>query len=348
MNKPIPRHILENTLKRASVIWIYPEDMNHLFTIESGKFIGPYGNWDTGNRLVTSTIIFKGFKQRLEGADWKSTKFYKHYRQSEDRLKNWDEMLKDIMTYGYTHRPINDIVDNYMSILIGRNGHMFIYNGIHRFCCCMLSPIRQKVPVKVILCHIQWRNFRNSCSSFKGTQGRIYSQLPHPDLEQIPFHFDSTRSDLIAKHSNFPGGTLIDIGAHWGTTSYILAQHGFDVTSIEKDKNHFLKMQKVSKLPGKPFKPLHADFLEIPQKANTLVMLNIAHHFTPDPERFLTFLRKSSFSEVFYQAHAVQNKWTKFVIPRKYLRQIMNVTDMKKANMLIEIGGRKLWHLTKV
>ena len=339
-------------LENVPVIWVHPEELNISYGLNWNIPIDLSGDWDLNSNSFKENMVYRSFKQRLEGTDWKDTEFYKFYSRQPNwhglgKLKYWNSMLQDIVTNGYTHIPIKNPIDNYMSILIGRSGQMFLYNGIHRWSCCLLSSIKKKIPVKVLARHTRWQEFKDSCIRFQKSIGRLYSQLPHSDLRSIPFHFDSKRSNIIAKHSLFPKGTVTDIGARFGTVSYELAQYGFKVTAIEKVKSIFAFMERVSKFPGDSFLPINADFTTLTDKANTLVMLNIAHHFTPDPKEFLAFLARSKYSEIFYQAHAIDNKWTAYITPEDYLKTIMETTKMSNAKELLEIGGRKLWHLTR-
>ncbi len=339
-------------LEKAPIIWVYPEELDYVHTLDRSVPISLSGDWDLHGKPFTKCMIYESFKHRLEGSKWEDTRFYKHYNRQPNwygltQLDYWDSMLQDIVINGYTHKPIKDHIDNYMSILIGRNGRMVIYNGIHRYACCLLSPAIQKIPVKVLARHSQWQEFKDSCIEFQKNIGKLYSQLPHPDLESIPFHYNSERTDLIAKHSLFPKGTITDIGARFGITSYGLAQNGFKVKAIEKVKEIFTFMEKISKFPGKSFTPINADFATLTDEADTLVMLNIAHHFTPNMTRFLQFLERSSYKEIFYQAHALDNKWTAYITPKEYLKLIVKATKMSKTSELTEIGGRKLWHLTR-
>lgn len=346
---------LTSILKNAPVIWVYPEDLDNMHQVEPDKLVDPSSNWDINNRKFSSNIVFNGFKRHLEGSAWSDTEFYAfHIRKYGEnwlglkKFDRWDDMIKDIVSYGYTHRSIKDPIDNYMSIFIGRNGRMYIYNGIHRYCCCLLSPIRQKIPVKVLMRHTQWQEFKSSCIKYQKRVGKLYSQLPHPDLESIPYHFNNDRADIIAKNSLFSAGTtLTDIGSHWGTVSSVLTQHGFDVTSIEKVSAHFSKLKKLSQLSDRTFTAINGDFINYKDKANILVMLNIAHHFTPDPKELFKFLSNHKYSEIFYQSHSITDKWAKVISPREYLRMIMDASDMHNAFEIHNISGRKLWHLTR-
>lgn len=339
-------------LKDAPVIYVNPTDIVSKHSLNKDKFTTD-GNWDTLGDTIYSGFIYNAFEARLDGAEWEDTEFFK--RQSGlgkrwlNKLPLWDLMLDDIVNNGYNQRKNRNKIDEYISILIGRNGHMFIYNGIHRLVCCLLSDEVDKIPVKVLLRHSEWEKFKDSCIDYANRRNGLYAQLPHPDLESIPFNHSNNRAELVADASNFPNGSVLDIGAHWGTTSYVLAQKGFNVTAVEKSKNHFNKLKKISMFPGKSFTAKHQDFTIEPLATNTLVMLNIAHHFIIDKvkrNRFMNWLNDSSFAEIFYQAHGEDSKWAPYMTPEEMLNKIMDTSGMKEYSMLKDFNGRKLYHLT--
>lgn len=342
-----------NNLKDTPVIYINPIDAANFHSLNKYKNIENQKNWDKLGRSILNSIIFESFQSYLNGADWESTKLYK-FRSKRNRCFSkfhyWHKMLHDIVSNGYTFRPYKrDPIDEYMSILIGRNGHMFLYNGIHRFCCCLLSEKTKKIPVKVIYRHPEWESFRNKCIKYQNKRGELYCQLPHPDLEHIPFAWTNERADLISENSNYPSGNLIDAGSHWGTVSYVLAQKGFDVTAVENSKPAFSMLKKVSNFPGKKFSILKSDLLSLKDPIDTLVILNIAHHFTTSEDRikkFVQFLNNLKTKEIFYQAHGDRSKWTKYITPVDYLNLIMSASKMTKFKKLKTFGERTLYHLT--
>lgn len=339
-------------LKDAPVIYVKPIDIANQHSLDKHSF-DLNGDWDILGRTVYKSFIFKSFAQRLKGEPWESTTLYKRKKRLGKRwlrkLPIWDSMLNDIVTNGYTQQPNSEPIDEYISILIGRDGHMFIYNGIHRLVCCLLSKKVDKIPVKVLLRHTEWAKFKRSCEAYAKRRGGLYAQLPHPDLESIPFNHTNERAELIAENSNFPGGTVVDIGSHWGTTSYILAQHGFKVTAIERSKNHFNRLTKISKFPGKTFDRMRGDFTIYDFNIDTLVMLNIAHHFIIDKQKresFRKFLLANDNREIFYQAHGEDSKWAPYMSPDEMLSFIMSNSRKYNYVMLKDFNGRKLYHLT--
>lgn len=339
-------------LKNVPVIYVKPSDISNQHSLNKKDF-DLSGDWDNLNNTIYKGFIYKSFAQRLKGAEWESTILFKRRKRLGKRwtrkLSIWDSMLNDIVTNGYTQRPNDEPIDEYISILIGRDGHMFIYNGIHRLVCCLLSDKVNKIPVKVLLRHTQWAHFKQQCEDYADRRNGLYAQLPHPDLESIPYNWTNERAELIAANSNFPSGTVVDLGSHWGTTSYILSQHGFKVTAIEKAKNHYMKLSKISKFPGKSFKPMRDNFVYLDFDVDTFVMLNIAHHFIIDKQKresFRKFLLANDCKEIFYQAHGEDSKWAPYMTPDEMLEFVIVNSRKGKANKLKDFNGRTLWHIT--
>jgi len=338
-------------LKDYEPILVDPHDLTNQHSLDKQTF-DLSGDWDTLGQSITNGYIYKSFKKRFEGSEWKDTKLYKRKHKKGQRwlrkLKVWDLMLDDIITNGYVQRQNRDKIDEYISILIGRNGHMFIYNGIHRLICCLLSNKVSNVPVKVLLRHTEWDEFRNSCINYQKRKGKLYCQLPPPDLKNIPYYWTNERANLISENSLFPFGRVVELGAHWGTTSSILAKDKFTCTAIESSKSHFNKLLKISKFPNSTFWPINSDFTRTPQSADTAVLLNIAHHFILDREKqksFFHFLSVSKFNEVFYQSHQVGDKWSSTMSPGEMLSSILKLTGLKSTYQIGEFNKRVLWHL---
>ena len=340
-------------LKDAKVIIIDPETLS-LPQLRCDVRVDLDGDWDTLGRSVKNGYIFKSFKMRLGGEAWEDTPIYKNRPISKPswikKLRRWDRMIADIVENGYTFRPLKkDFIDEYMSILIGRNGDMFIYNGIHRLCCCLLSKVKKEVPVKVLLRHSGWKDFRANVTRYQKKRGQLYCQLPHPDLASIPYYWTNERAELIAENSINQGGYVLDAGSHWGTTSYVLAQKGFNCTAAEISKSHHKRAVKIARFPGKWFMPINRDFLDLDiNLSGTLVLLNIAHHFIYKPKlfkKFKRFLRTNPIKEIFYQAHKLGDKWSPKMEPLEMLKTISSRSNLSTINELGNFNGRILYHL---
>ena len=246
-------------LEDAPILWIYPENIIYKSCIDRHTEIDLSGDFDRLGWLITETTTYKAFVDRLNGVPWKDTELYaiglEKKRHWLSRLRYWDRMLNNIVEKGYTHRPIKKPIDNYISVLIGRDGDIIFHNGIHRLCAAKLSKVRKRIPVKLIIRHNKWADFRRQVLKFKDENPRkqLYCQVPHPDLDKVKYLWGNDRADWIAEYSLHPNGDLVDIGVNWGTVSYTLAQKGFKVLAIENHPTPWKFLKIVSKFPGKQF-----------------------------------------------------------------------------------------------
>lgn len=342
-------------LDSAPILHVWPEYIVYKSYIDRNTEIVLDGDWDRIGWLVKDTPTFKSFQDRLNGVPWKETELYKigveKKRHWLGRLRYWDRMLNDIVKNGYTHRPIKNPIDSYISVLIGRNGDIIFHNGLHRLCSCLLSSVRKKIPVKVILRHPEWEKFRNEVIQFKERRGtkQVYCHLPHPDLEHIKHLWNNERADIIAGQSLYPGGDVVDVGCNWGTISYCIAQKGFNVLAVENAPVPWKFLSKISKFPGKPFKITKKDFTKMKITADTLLMLNIAHHFIFDKgkrKKFVQFLNELNVKEIFYQANRDGDKWSRHTSLEDFHNLIMSESGMTKSEHLATYHERSLYHLT--
>ena len=344
-------------LEDAPILWIYPEDIIYKSCIDRYTEIDLNGDFDRLGWFVKDTTTYKAFVDRLNGVPWKDTELYaiglKKKRHWLTRLRYWDKMLNNIVENGYTHRPIANPIDNYISVLIGRDGDIIFHNGIHRLCAAKLSKVKKKIPVKLIIRHDKWTDFRQRVLKFKNSNPRkqLYCQVPHPDLNEIKYLWGNDRADWIANYSLYPNGDLVDIGVNWGTVSYTLAQKGFKVLAIENHPTPWKFLNTVSKFPGKHFSIAKKDFTGMKITADTLVLLNIAHHFMRDNgkrKKFVKFLNNLNVKEIFCQIHGWTGKIATHISPEKAIDLIMENSGMTNSKHLTTLIHRPLYHLWKL
>ena len=366
----VKRKDLMGAIENLPIHWMYPEDIKYgtpfikQLEIEPRHIWNLNSDWDRLDRVFAWSVVHKSFKARYNGAEWKDTKLYKQ-RLANGKLNDkwlaktvvWDEMLKDIIDNGYSHRPLpKNLVDEYILILIGRHGHPIIYNGIHRLSCCLLSKHRKKIPVKVLARHTRWEKFKTFILNYaENHTGQLYSCIPHFDLENITSNWPCERSELIAESAINKKGSVFDAGSHWGVVSYHLAQKGFKCVAMEKNTDTYNVMRKIQKLPGKSFKTIKKDVLSV--ESNTistdiLLLLNLVHHFQMKKDtfnKFIAFLDKLDTKEIFYHAHKNGDKWSTSsamnLKPKEVLEIISKTSGLTKIDNLATLKGRSLYHL---
>jgi hypothetical protein len=343
-------------LENADILYVWPEEIVSKSQIDRHTEIDLNDDFDKLDWLVKDTATYKAFVDRLNGIPWEETDLYKigveKKRYWLTRLPYWDKMLNDIVENGYTHRPIRIEFDNHITILIGRDGDLIFHNGIHRLSAILLSKVHKKIPVRVALRHAQWEEFRNQVLEFQANNPRkqLYCQVPHPDLEHLKHWWGNDRADWVSVKSLYQGGALVDVGANWGTISSVLAGKGFNVTAIENHPTPLKFLEKISKFPRSHFKVLKGDFTGMKITTDTLLMINIAHHFIVDKrkhEKFVQFLNNLNVKEIFYQAHGWTGKIARHMKPEDMLNLIMKKTGMTDFKHLTTLRSRPLYHLFK-
>jgi hypothetical protein len=152
---------------------------------------------------------------------------------------------------------------------------------------------------------------------------------------------------LIAENSINSTKKVLDAGTHWGTTSSVLASKGFNCLAIEASPQHYRKLVKISKFPNAKFTPELGD-VTTKYWNETLLLLNIAHHYIIDKTRLKRFTNWLSYikpKEIFYQAHHLDDKWSPYMMPEEMLTSISSRTNLTNIKMLKDFNGRKLYHL---
>ena len=343
-------------LKDADILYVWPEEMVFKSQINRHTKIDLDGDFDKLDLLVKETTTYKSFVDRLNGAPWEETELYEVGTTKKSywlhRFPYWDKMLNDIVESGYTHRPIKIEFDNHITVLIGRNGDLIFHNGIHRLSAILLSKVHKKIPVRVVIRHAQWEKFRQQVLAFqaKNPRKQLYCQIPHPDLEYLKYYWGNDRADWVAVKSLYSGGSVVDVGANWGTISSVLAKRGFNVTAIENHPTPLRFLRKIAKFPDSHFKVVRSNFTRMKITADTLLLFNIVHHFIRDKqkyERLVQFLSNLNVKEIFYQAHGQTGKIAKHMKPEDTLRLIMERTGMTWSKHLITLRHRPIYHLGK-
>src|SRR5690606_18747044 len=151
-----------------------------------------------------------------------------YLRAHESKLDGEQDSLKKHERYG------SEICVN-----IGRNGHYLFQDGRHRLAIAQILKL-EEVPVKVLVRHKEWVEFRSyllSLASGGGGAGRhskLYQVPSHPDLQDIPAaHGCVDRWAAIRENINGGGGEALDIGANLGYFCHRLEDLSFRCFAVE-------------------------------------------------------------------------------------------------------------------
>jgi len=331
------------SLDVKKIIWVNPEEIRHCalelepkFNI--GRVIG--GNWDKSARKFEDLDVYQSFRRRfIDGVEWETTGFYnkilteiekdrlarnlnpqRHWgcktkSELDERMKQIDRLYYQIKTHGYelgkdrqglSYDPLRS--EDEVTVNIGRDGEIFFNDGRHRLAIAKILKI-PKIPVKVVARHTEWMKFRRELIA-TATKGKIYQQLTHPDLQDIPSHFDTLRFDLIRQNLSVKRGTLLDIGAQLGYFCSRFEKEGFDCYAVENDPINIYLMRKLAKMENRKFKITSRSIFEYRRGSklsfDIVLALNIFHHFLKTKksyEELIVLLKRIETKEMFFQAH---------------------------------------------
>jgi 2-polyprenyl-3-methyl-5-hydroxy-6-metoxy-1,4-benzoquinol methylase len=205
---------------------------------------------------------------------------------------------------GFPNKP--DRIDD-IRVAIGRNGEVLFLDGRHRF--AIAYTLDLTIPVRVVLRHKQWHDFREKVHAY-ASRGKkhVYQKLDHPDLQSVNFGHGDERWPLIEPALRGYEGPALDLGAHWGHYSQKLAQLGISTTAVEESRSCCEFAREVARMPHSAFKVICGDLCETsePESFRIVLALNIFHHFHKTRsgyERLEQFLRKLRPEVMIFEGH---------------------------------------------
>ena len=139
--------------------------------------------------------------------------------------------------------------------------------------------------------------------------GKIYAPILHPDFASTPSNHTDERFGMILPHLVPAGGTVLDIGTHWGYMAHRLEDEGYKVTAIEHTDRHFEFLRDIKALCQKDFKIIHGDVFDLTEiKFDIVLALSVFHHFLKTKakfEKFEALLERTQCGMMIFQPHAV-------------------------------------------
>ncbi|MCD6418860.1 class I SAM-dependent methyltransferase [bacterium] len=304
---------------------------------DKGKIIG--GNWDISDFKFTDLDIYKAFELRiLRKEKWENTKFYRRVlsdinsgktkwgcsskEELDKRFDYLDRLIESIRTNGY--KLSEDVIvededksfagrKEEVTVNIGRDGQFLFENGRHRLSIAKILKI-PKIPVKVVVRHKEWQNFREYVLQYARTSGgRLYQPPIHPDLSDIPVQHgceDRFKAIVESVGYNGIGKKVLDIGAYIGYFCHRFEDYGCDCYAVEPLTELCYIMRKIKIAEGKNFTIIEKSIFDTDiverQKFDIVIALNIFHHFlkTEDDYHKLTnLLAKLNVDVMIFEPH---------------------------------------------
>ena len=362
----------------SSIVFNYQDEDPHtqLSSVEDGE-------WDNKFMDITELNIYKAlYEYIINNKSFKETKFYNPNIKSktewernstweyiaefnyEKRLTKIKNLIDNIKTEGYkTQTQLGGNPRDEIIIKIGRDGKIFLYDGIHRFCISKILGIK-KIPAIVKARHGEWNNLKNLLYDYakfqhKGTkhEGKLYQKLAHPDLEDIPYvHDNDDRLFAIQKNIITKNGTVLDIGANFGFFSIKLSELGYKCTLIEQNNQLVFFLKKFNKMLDNHFNLIQKNFLNMydePIEYDVVLALNIFHHFLKTEtsyNKFIYLLKNLKVKEMFFEPHnpnenQFRNSY-KNLNNEEFIKLIINNTNLNNYKKILDcFENRYLYHL---
>lgn len=315
--------------------WIDPERIEYCtleeFDLsEKGKVIG--GDWDRLKKKVEDQDVYKAIKDVfIDGKNWESTAFYNNIlyeilnvrkrwgcrtkAEWDARLKQIELLYQDIKNHGYKsskeifHASDPMKAEDEVSVNIGRNGDLLLNHGRHRLSIAKLLMV-PKIPITFMVRHARWVRFKVELLAFiKDTGGELYHPVTHPDLLDLPVHYDEYRFNVIKENLSTKKGKLLDIGAYLGYFCHRFEDEGFNCYAVESNQKCAYLMRKLRRAENKKFKIIATSIFEYNNEENldfdVVLALNIFHHFLKNKdtyEKLVALLKRLKMKELFFQA----------------------------------------------
>lgn len=294
------------------------------------------GDWDLDTHKTLEELApYRGLVERLvEGKPWQDTAYdaFNRYRVNRDvkrgrlaeqdveaelerRLARLDALYERMRSEGYRSQPelaeageSKQLADE-IRVAIRRDGRYLFVDGRHRLALARILGL-EKVPVYVVARHPGWLEFRASLPEER-INGRVYQQIDHPDLADIPAQHHQDRLPLVRKALEGyepTGRKLLDIGAYWGYWSQQMSRLGLQVTAVEAGGKHSRIAEQLRVATETEFEIWRGDIFDFPdiERFDVVLALNIFHHLIKTEERherLIAMLDRMDPDILIFQAH---------------------------------------------
>lgn len=324
-----------------------PKDRVFHHQKDRGRAVG--GDWDISSYRFDDLSIVQAIYARVQrGAAWEDTPFYQEALRNlaagkragwqiesgaglEAHCARIDKLIASIRANGYRrnsevalegerkgitgHPEYSDEI----SVNIGRNGEYLFQDGRHRLAVAKALGV-ERVPVKVLVRHLQWVEFRQYVRSLSmgggasARVGELYQSPIHPDLRDIPAaHACEDRWKAIKAHVAPGQGNVLDVGCNLGYFCHGLEDLGYTCHGVEYLPQVALAADRIRIAEGKRFKVITNDlFIAVHEpplrgmKFDIVLALNIFHHFIKKQEtheKLRSWLRALDADVMIFEPH---------------------------------------------
>jgi SAM-dependent methyltransferase len=320
-----PQKFYHDPFQTDEFYWINPRSI-HYRTLQEFKYYQDHnrvigGDWDLGHCLFDEDDFYRAFSEHMnEGKQWSETEYYtvnleqinagkvkwgcKNKNEWDDRFRGLNTIYQDIKNIGYSPQKIED----YISVNIGRHGHLLFNDGRHRLTFCRILAIPE-IPIRITARHAKWVMFKNQIFEYtQSRDGKVYAPLSHIDLQNIPAGYSHRRFELIRDNLTIGGGgQLLDLGSHWGYFCHKFEEIGFNCLAVENDPENRYFLKKLHLAEERQFSVFEDSMFELDlgdKYFDVVLALAVFHHLTKKEKSYhqlIRFLKNLRVGEIFFQ-----------------------------------------------
>lgn len=337
--------------------------------MQTGVPVVKDGNWDLYPKNIEESDVYVSIKALVDGEPFEDTPIYFKGKKilengqaawGYNSLKDFKENRgNDILTLYHSVKsvgvlPVTEVNpkanprDN-ISVAIGRNGEMFVFDGMHRYCIAKLTG-KTDIPIDVVVRHPLWVAKRDALRAKIGDS--TYNPIDHPDFSDIPSTWTRWRYNMILRDMKKESiVTVLDLGSHFGYFASELAKEGYNCTAIELNRGYFDVMQTLKATVPFWFKTSREDVLAMPKlEADCILALNLFHHFLKTEDAFKKFtdmLGSIKSNVLYFQAHNPQEAQMdgayKNFEPDEFCKFIVDNSQYSTYELVGTIKGRNIY-----
>ena len=314
---------------------------------DRGKTRG--GSWDISQIAFKDLDVARALRQRIEEQrEWQDTEFYSTLANNlrmektcgwniqsrtdlDARCRYLDHLIESVRRNGYLQSHAvalegedkglegHPIYGSEVSVNIGRDGQYLFQDGRHRLAIAQILGIR-RIPVKVLVRHKQWVDFRNYLLGLAREAGAasgrmaLYQNPIHPDLQDLPFeHACEDRLEAMKQHIGPGSGALLDIGANLGYFCHGFEALGYSCFALEHMNQLSMAADRIRIAEGRKFTVITEDLFVAAEREplrgrqfEIVLALNIFHHFLKERgpfEKFTAWLSRLQVETMFFEPH---------------------------------------------
>ena len=262
-----PARIVHHTNFTGRGADVAPKDRVFDMQRDKGKVYG--GSWDISQYLFADLDVVRAIRDRIEiastGVTRISTRDFARIsivmdmrvgisarNQTSNTCEYLDRLIASIRCRGYllNHTVVLDSEEkglggdptfgSEITVNIGRTGEYLFQDGRHRLAVAKVLGV-DRVPVKVLVRHKQWMEFRQFLRSLTWAEegsskpDQLYQNPLHPDLIDMPYaHSCEDRFAAMRSFVDHSKGALLDIGANLGYFCHRFEELGYSCFAVEE------------------------------------------------------------------------------------------------------------------